>query len=203
MFTGIITHIGIVKTLNLKPNSDLEICLKFDEKIDRKLEIGCSISCNGACLTLTKKVEIEKSKSKSLFFEASNETLSKTTIENWKINDEINLEFALRMGDELGGHLVSGHIDSVAKIANIRSENNDSTIFEIETPKDLKKFIAPKGSIVLNGVSLTVNQVFDNSFSINIISHTLNHTNFKSLKTGNYLNLEVDLIARYLEKLIK
>ncbi|MFT6331798.1 MAG: riboflavin synthase [Lentimonas sp.] len=197
MFTGIITHIAKIQELNSKPNSDLEIALEINDKIERKLEIGCSISCSGACLTLTKKEE------NLLFFEASNETLSKTTIKNWKIGNEINLEFALRMGDELGGHMVSGHVDKVAKILSIKPANQDSTIFDIEIPKDLVKFITTKGSIVLNGVSLTINQVFDNSFNVNIISHTLQNTNFRNLKLGDYLNLEIDLIARYLEKLTK
>jgi riboflavin synthase len=109
----------------------------------------------------------------------------------------------LRMGDELGGHMVSGHVDSVARILTIQKDNQDSTIFEIGIPQGLKKFITQKGSIVLNGTSLTVNQVFDNSFGVNIISHTLANTNFSNLKSGDYLNLEVDLIARYLEKLTK
>jgi riboflavin synthase len=197
MFTGIITHIGIVKELNLKTNFDLEICFEISDKIDRKLEIGCSISCNGACLTLTKQ------KNNQFFFEASNETIAKTSLGSWKIDNRINVEFSLRMGDELGGHMVSGHVDSVARILTIQKDNQDSTIFEIGIPQGLKKFITQKGSIVLNGTSLTVNQVFDNSFGVNIISHTLANTNFSNLKSGDYLNLEVDLIARYLEKLTK
>jgi len=138
----------------------------------------------------------------SLEFQASPETLSKTNIKNWKIGDKINLEFALRMGDELGGHLVSGHIDDVVQVKKINLVNNDSWQFFIELPQNLKKFIAPKGSVVLNGVSLTVNEVLDDSFSVNIIKHTFDNTNFANLKAGDYLNLEVDLIARYLERLV-
>ncbi|MCE3254564.1 MAG: riboflavin synthase [Rickettsiaceae bacterium] len=194
MFTGIVTDIASVKTLSLANNQDLLISLEFDKV--GELKIGCSISCNGACLTLVKQENNE------LFFQASPETLDKTNIKSWKIGDKINIEFALKMGDELGGHLVSGHVDDVAKILNIKSLNNDSWQFAVAMPKDLKQFIAPKGSIVLNGVSLTVNDVLDDSFLVNIIRHTFDHTNFSNLKIGDYLNLEIDLIARYLKRII-
>ncbi len=195
MFTGIITNIGIIKNLSYLANRDLLIAIESQSKITRALEIGCSISCDGVCLTLVnKKVDLE--------FQASPETLNKTNIKNWKISDKINLEFALRMGDELGGHLVAGHIDNIAKVLKIESINNDSWRFEIELPKDLKKFITPKGSVVLNGASLTVNEVLQDFFSVNIIKHTFDNTNFSNLKIGDYLNLEVDLITRYLDKLI-
>ena len=128
--------------------------------------------------------------------------MAKTNIKHWQVGDKINLEFALRMGDELGGHLVAGHVDDVVKILEIKTVNNDSWRFSIELPKNLRKFIAPKGSVVLNGVSLTVNEVFDDNFNINIIKHTFDHTNFSNLKAGDFLNLEVDLIARYLERLV-
>jgi len=200
MFTGIVTHTGTAKNLSYSSNQDLLITLELSDQINRNLEIGCSISCNGTCLTLIKK-EINHLFF-NLFFQASPETLDKTNIKNWQIGDKINLEFALRMGDELGGHLVSGHIDDVVKVLEIKSVNQDSWRFAISLPQDLKKFVAPKGSVVLNGVSLTVNEVFDDNFSVNIIKHTFDNTNFSDLKIGDYLNLEVDLIARYLDKLI-
>lgn len=198
MFTGIITHLATVKSLTSLSNQDLLITLELlNQNADRNFDIGCSIACNGVCLTLTEK------KTELLSFQASPETLQKTNIKNWKINDKINLEFALRMGDELGGHLVAGHIDNVAMVKEIKAINQDSWQFLIALPQDLKKFVAPKGSVVLNGVSLTVNEVFDDSFGVNIIKHTFDHTNFSHLKIGDLLNLEVDLIARYLANLVK
>lgn len=196
MFTGIITNIGTVQNLVYSSNQDLLITINLSDQTNRNLETGCSIACNGVCLTLVRQ-ELS-----NLFFQASAKTLSKTNIKNWQIGDKINIEFALRMGDELGGHLVAGHIDDVVRVRKINPVNNDSWHFIIELPQNLKKFIAPKGSVVLNGVSLTVNEVFADEFSVNIIKHTFDHTNFSNLKIGDYLNLEVDLIARYLEKLI-
>lgn len=203
MFTGIITNLAIVKNLSSLVNQDLLIAIELkNQKINRRLEIGCSIACNGICLTLIKKTHSWfKLSNLLLYFQASPETLAKTTIQSWKINDKINLEFALRAGDELGGHLVSGHVDDVVKIAEIKPINNDSTQFFITLPSRFKKFIAPKGSIVLNGVSLTINEVSENNFSVNIIKHTFDHTNFGNLKIGDNLNLEIDLIARYLQQL--
>jgi riboflavin synthase len=195
MFTGIITHKAKVLGLSYLENQDLSITLEIDKAINRNLEIGCSVACNGVCLTLIRQVM------KHLEFQASAETLSKTNIKNWQIGDLINIEFALRMGDELGGHLVSGHIDDVVLVKNIQKQNQDSTKFLIELPNQFKKFIAPKGSIVLNGVSLTINQVLDDCFSVNIIHHTFESTNFSNLKIGDKINLEIDMIARYLDKL--
>ncbi len=196
MFTGIITNIGSVANLTYSSNQDLLITINLPYQIKRNLEIGCSISCSGVCLTLVRQ------ESSSLIFQASPETLNKTNIKNWQINDKINIEFSLRIGDELGGHLVAGHIDDVVKVKKINPINNDSWQFIIELPQNLQKFIAPKGSVVLNGVSLTVNEVFADEFSVNIIKHTFDHTNFSNLKIDDHINLEVDLIARYLEKLI-
>ncbi len=198
MFTGIITNIGSITDLSYSSNQDLLIIIKSNKNpSNRNFELGCSIACNGICLTLVRQ-EFDY-----FYFQASSETLSKTNIKNWQIGDKVNLEFSLRMGDELGGHLVSGHIDSVAKVLEINQINADSRQFSIATPLALKKFITQKGSVVLNGVSLTVNEVFADKFMVNIIKHTFEHTNFVDLKIGDYLNLEVDLIARYLEKLIK
>ena len=202
MFTGIITHIANVKNISSLIDQDLLIGLELENRpIDRDIKIGCSISCNGICLTLVEKLSYHSRL--LLNFQVSLETLNKTNIKNWKIGNKINLEFSLRIGDELGGNMVIGHIDDTSLVQKIKAINNDSWQFIIKTPKNLKKFIAPKGSIVLNGVSLTVNEVTDNIFSINIIKHTFNNTNFNKLKVGDYLNLEVDLIARHLDKLLK
>ncbi len=195
MFTGIITNVVKLQNLSALSNQDLLITLELPKNNNRTLEIGCSIACNGACLTL-----VEKTKD-TLSFQASPETLNKTSIGSWKVGDKINLEFALRMGDELGGHLVAGHVDDVTKIIDIQSVNKDSWNFIIALPKNLTKFIAPKGSVVLNGVSLTINEVSDETFSVNIIKHTFDNTNFSSLKVGDTINLEVDLIARYVERM--
>jgi riboflavin synthase len=190
MFTGIITHQGRVAELKQNSKKDLLIKIEVIEKIDRKLAIGCSIACNGICLTL-----IEQKKS-FLSFQASNETCDKTTLAKWKIGQIINLEFALRAGDELGGHLVSGHVDGVAKITKIESIKT-SKKFTFEAPKKLMNFIASKGSVTLDGVSLTVNDVKGKNFCVNLIEHTISKTAFKNSKAGDLINLEIDTIARY------
>lgn len=200
MFTGIITNLGRVKTLDYDSNKDLFIQISTKNNIERKLEIGCSIACNGICLTLTKK---EISADNLIFsFQASQETLDKTTIKNWQINQLINLEFALRMGDELGGHMVLGHVDDVAKIVAL-DKLQDSHLISFQFNKDLCKFIAPKGSICLNGVSLTINLVQDDVFSVNLVEHSFKNTAFGEAKIGDLVNLEIDAIARYLERLVK
>ncbi len=200
MFTGIITHIGKVESVQTNKEKDLLLEISLQEnQIERSLDIGCSIACNGICLTLVNK---DKSDQKiTLSFQASKETCNKTTLESWKINDAINLEFALRAGDELGGHIVSGHVDSIGKIIAINNID-ESHQFIFEADQSLMKFIVDKGSITINGVSLTVNKADKNQFSINIIPHTFENTNFKNLEIGNIVNLEIDTIARYLSKII-
>ncbi len=190
MFTGIITHLGKISELKKNPKKDLLLKISVVGKINRKLAIGCSIACNGICLTL-----IEQKKS-LLSFQASRETCEKTTLENWKIGEEINLEFALRAGDELGGHMVLGHVDGTAKILAIQPIK-DSKKFTFSTKKELIKFIAEKGSVTLNGASLTVNEVKKNSFSVNLIPHTIANTAFKNATVNDFINLEIDIIARY------
>ena len=194
MFTGIITHLGKIEALKQSSKKDLLLKISVAGKINRKLTIGCSIACNGICLTL-----IEQKKS-LLSFQASKETCDKTTLANWKIGEEINLEFALRAGDEFGGHMVLGHVDGTAKILAIQSIK-DSKKFTFAVKKELMKFIAEKGSVTLNGVSLTVNEVEKNSFSINLIPHTIANTAFKHEASGDLVNLEIDVIARYVLRL--
>jgi riboflavin synthase len=197
VFTGIINHLGAVKNLARNSGHDLLITIQLKNKNLPSMQIGSSISCNGACLTLVKKTLNDDFF--DLDFEASDETLNKTTIGEWKKGDKINIEFALKVGDELGGHFVSGHVDAVSKIKNIKKiSGSHQFIFEI--PQDLNRFICQKGSVVLNGISLTVNDVDDDSFSVNIIPHTFNNTNLQDLQTGDKVNLEIDLIARYLSQ---
>ena len=199
MFTGIINHTAIIESLARKPDHDLLIVVKLPSKnIDRNLDLGCSIACSGICLTLIAKQE--KEDYFLLNFGVSQETISKTTISSWRVGNEINIEFSLRMGDELGGHMVSGHVDGVAVIKSIKKFSDSHEII-FEFPPELKKFISPKGSIVLNGVSLTINQVKENNSSVNLIKHSFDHTNFRDAKVGDGVNLEIDMIARYLNQL--
>ncbi len=199
MFTGIITHSAKVKKLEIKENQDLLFGLAFDSAIDRKLDLGASVACSGVCLTIIKN---EKTENETiLFFEVSKETLSKTNFSNLKIGDKINIEFSLRIGEELGGHLVSGHIDGIAKLINLQTVQTSKEMeFEI-LDSNLAKYIAYKGSICLNGVSLTVNEVSKNNFKVNVIPHTLHVTNLGELKIGDSVNVEIDMIARYLARL--
>lgn len=201
MFTGIITNLGLVT--ELKSNSKKDLLIKISSaknQIDRKLQIGCSIACNGICLTLIEKKIIKENV--ILSFQASEETIAKTNLKNWQIGQIINLEFSMRLGDELGGHMVLGHVDGTAKISKI-IKIKDSYQFIFAAKKDLLKFIAPKGSITINGVSLTVNEAATSYFSVNLIPHTLNHTSFKNAKINDLVNLEIDVIARYLKQLSK
>jgi riboflavin synthase len=200
MFTGIITNLGKIEELKFSAKKDCLIKISAKKIAERSLQNGCSIACNGICLTLVKK-EISAQKN-IFFFQASEETCKKTNVKNWKIGDIVNLEFSLKVGDELGGHMVLGHVDATAKIKAIEPIK-DSHKFTFEAPKDLLKFIAPKGSIVLNGVSLTVNEVQKNLFTINIIPHSFTHTNFQNLQIGDLVNLEIDVIARYLQKALQ
>ncbi len=201
MFTGIITNLGSVESIDFNEKNDLLLKIATDKSnIKRKLEIGCSIACNGICLTLIGK---EISRKKVIFsFQASQETCQRTTLKNWSKGQLINLEFALRIGDELGGHMVLGHVDGLAKITGVEPVK-DSRKFTFETKNNLMKFIAEKGSIALDGVSLTVNSVNKNSFHINIIPHSLANTNFQNAKLGDEVNLEIDAMARYAARLLQ
>lgn len=198
MFTGIIENLAIVKEIKKDSGGDLSLVISSAKnKISRKLDIGCSIACNGICLTLVEKKEDDSNF--YLRFEASNETCQKTTISNWTLEQEINIEFALRVGDELGGHMVLGHVDSVAKIVDIK-KNDDSHIIKITTNSEIIRFIAKKGSVTIDGVSLTVNEVEGNSFYLNIIKHTMQNTIFKNYEVEDLVNLEIDVVARYVNR---
>jgi len=189
MFTGIVSDIGMFLR---RDGGRLRIQSHFDPA---SLAPGASIACDGCCLTVAGVGE------GGVFeVDVSNETASRTTLGNWKEGTRINLERPLTLGDELGGHLVTGHIDGVATIVE-RKTDGESVRFVLEAPAELARFIAPKGSVALNGVSLTVNEVAGARFGVNIIPHTLAHTTWGDLKPGDLLNLEVDLLARYVERL--
>lgn len=188
MFTGIITDIG-----ELVERAGGRLAIRCGYAAD-SIAIGASISCDGACLTAT---TVAPSGSGSLFtVDVSNETLSKTTLGDWRPGQRINLERSLRAGDELGGHIVSGHVDGVARIVDIRPDG-DSRRFTVEAPPGLARYIASKGSVALDGISLTVNEVDQSRFGINLIPHTLTHTTWGAKKPGDRANLEIDVLARY------
>ena len=196
MFTGFITDIGSVLSINESGNK-FKISTLFNH---HEIDVGASICCSGICLTVTEKgPHINGS-----YFnvDVSDETLSRTTAKNWKNNSLINLERSLKFGDEMGGHLVSGHVDCLSKIISIKKIKNGN-IFTIEYPEIYKKFIASKGSVCLDGISLTVNDVFDNKFTVNIISHTENNTTWKDIKEGDNINTEIDIFARYISRQIE
>ena len=195
MFTGIITDIGRLRSMEKTGDTRLVIETAYDAA---GIELGASIACDGACLTV---VERGVENGQNWFaVEASQETLDCTALGTWKEGQRINLERALKVGDELGGHIVSGHVDGVGKILDIRPEG-DSMRFTFEAPEDLKKFIAEKGSVTLNGTSLTVNEVEGRRFGVNIIPHTQAVTTWGTAKAGDAVNLEIDMLARYVARL--
>jgi riboflavin synthase len=201
MFTGIITDIGrIAERVDRGASGDrlFVIETRYDTGA---VDLGASIACNGCCLTVTDKGRDGRAKGFWFAVEASQETFSKTTLGDWQAGTRINLERSLRLGDELGGHLVYGHVDGVGRIAQRRPEGG-SVRFTIETPDALAKYVAAKGSVAIDGVSLTVNEVAENSFGINVIAHTQQETTFGGLQPGHAVNLEVDMLARYVARLL-
>lgn len=196
MFTGIVTDVGEVASARaLAAGVRLRIATSYDPAT---IDIGASIACSGPCLTA---VERGLQNGRGFFdVEASTETLARTTMGSWRPGAPVNLERALRMGDELGGHMVTGHIDGVARISERRDEGGMAR-FWFEAPPELARYIAQKGSVGLDGTSLTVNGVDGNRFDVMIIPHTLAVTTWGKRQAGDLVNLEVDLFARYLERL--
>ena len=192
MFTGIVTDLGQVRRVRRGELVELTIATGFDTAA---IAIGASIACSGPCLTV---VAVEDG---AFTVQASAETVSRTTIGAWREGTPVNLEQSLRLGDELGGHLVSGHVDGLARIVERRPEA-ESVRFVFEAPEALMPFIAPKGSVALDGVSLTVNEVSGTRFGVNIIPHTLARTSFNEAQPGQQMNLEIDMIARYVARLL-
>jgi riboflavin synthase len=193
MFTGIITDIGTIRAVETAGDTRFEMTTEFDTAA---IVLGASIACSGACLTVI------ETGSDWFAIEASAETLSKTSLGDWQTGTRINLEQALRIGDELGGHIVSGHVDGLAKVVSITAEG-DSHRVVLEAPSELAKFIASKGSVALDGVSLTVNEVEETRFGVNIISHTWTQTTFDTLGVGDHMNMEIDMLARYVARMLE
>lgn len=203
MFTGIVTDIGQIRSVTAPGGGNpadrqFVVATRFDTS---GVDLGASIACNGCCLTVTEKGKGGRVEGDWFAVEASNETLSRTTLGQWRVGTPVNLERSLKLGDELGGHLVYGHVDGVARIVE-RVPEAGSVRFAVEAPDELAGYIAEKGSVALDGVSLTVNRVDGRRFGINIISHTQAETTFGALLPGAEVNLEVDMLARYVARLI-
>jgi riboflavin synthase len=196
MFTGIVTDVGKLRHIEKRGDTHMVITTNYDVSA---IDVGGSIACSGACMTVVDKGGVND---RWFAFTASGETLSKTTLGDWKIGDAINLERPMRVGDELGGHIVTGHVDGTAEIVSMKPEG-ESTRVTLQAPVALSRFIASKGSIALDGVSLTVNEVDGSRFGVNIIPHTSKVTTFGRQKPGAKVNLEVDLMARYVARLVK
>ena len=190
MFTGIITDLGRVRAVERGKETRFEIATSYDTA---SIAAGASIACSGPCLTVIDKGE------GWFAVEASAETLSRTTLGAWRQGVAVNLERSLKLGDEFGGHIVFGHVDGTATIAR-QTASGDSVVLDFEAPASLLAYLAPKGSVALDGVSLTVNAVEADAFSVNIIPHTLRNTTFGAAKTGDRLNLEIDMLARYVAR---
>jgi riboflavin synthase len=195
MFTGIVTGLGTVRELRpLGDGHDMRLVIATPWSNTAAIPTGASIACSGCCLTA---VELGPD---WFAAEASAETLSKTTLGGWVVGSRVNLERPLRVGDELGGHIVSGHVDGVGEVLETLAENG-STRFSFRVPRALARFIAPKGSVAVDGVSLTVNEVAGDTFGVNIIPHTASVTSFGLLRAGDRVNIEIDTLARYVARL--
>jgi riboflavin synthase len=196
MFTGIITDLGAVKAVEAPDSATADARFVFATGYDTAaIPEGASIACSGACLTLVDKG--------AGWFAAdvSGETLARTTLGEWQAGTPVNLERPLKLGDELGGHMVSGHIDGVAVVRERRAEQG-SLRLTVQAPPELAKFIASKGSVALDGVSLTVNDVAGAAFGVNIIPHTAEVTTLGARQPGDRVNLEIDMLARYVQRLL-
>ena len=199
MFTGIVSHLGKVNKISHPDDWELLVDVINDNNSGNdfninSIAIGASISCSGICLTL------KKISNNTLFFDVSDETRDKTNFSTWKVGSLINLEKSLKVGDELGGHFVYGHVDTTAIIRSIEKINGSYRItFNIN--KNFSKYFTSKGSVSVDGVSLTVNDVNKDFFAVNIVPYTWIHTSFKNYKIGTVVNIEIDILIRYLESL--
>ncbi len=193
MFTGIITDVGRVREVEKRGDTRFVIATAFDTG---SIDIGASIACSGACLTVVERGE------DWFAVDVSAETLAHTTLGDWQSGSAVNLERSLRVGDELGGHIVTGHVDATAEIVSIEPEG-DSLRYVFRAPAEFKRYVASKGSVALDGVSLTVNEVEDDCFGINIIPHTQSQTTFGEAQPGSRVNMEIDVLARYVARLVE
>ena len=195
MFTGIITDVGTVQLVTQRGDKGFKIATVYDPST---IDIGASVACSGPCLTVVAKGGHAGEAWFSV--DVSPETLAKTTADTWTVGTRLNLERPLKVGEEIGGHIVSGHVDGVGEVMHVKPEG-DHTRITVRAPKHLAKFIAPKGAIALDGISLTVNEVERDTFGVNIIPHTTKVTTWGSLKAGDKVNIEIDMLARYLARL--
>ncbi len=193
MFTGIVTDIGEVVA---RDGGRFTIACRYSAD---SIALGASIACSGCCLTVT-DIRAHNDGRTAVTVDVSNETLSLTTLDTWKPGTRINVERSLKLGDEMGGHMVAGHVDGVAKILSIRPDG-ESVRYTFEVPADLARYVARKGSVALDGTSLTVNEVSGNTFGVNLIPHTLKMTTWGASREGASVNFEVDLMARYVARL--
>ena len=192
MFTGIVTDVGTVRSAEQR--GDLRLVIETGYDMDT-VDLGASISCSGVCLTVVDKGD------DWFAVDVSGETASKTARDHWREGARLNLERALRLGDELGGHIVTGHVDAVSEVTGLAADG-DSTRMELSLAKNLAPMIAPTGSITLDGVSLTINDVTGDHFSVNVIPHTGQNTTLGNLKLGQQLNVEIDVLARYIHRMV-
>ncbi len=197
MFTGIVTALGTVRVITpLGISNDMRLVIAAPWPDAAAIPIGASIACSGCCLTAT-------AIGPDWFAaDVSAETLACTTLGTWRVSTRVNLERSLRMGDELGGHIVSGHVDGVGTALSATPENA-STRWQFRIPRALARFIAVKGSVAVNGVSLTVNEAAADTFGVNVIPHTAEVTTFGSLRPGDAVNVEIDMLARYVARLVE
>jgi len=193
MFTGIIESVGQITSLNSK-QGDFEIKIKYKSSCLNDVSLGDSISVNGICLT------VKKFNKSSIYFDLSNETMSR--ISELRVGEMVNLESSLRINSKISGHFVFGHIDGIAKLTK-NEKKSRSEEWTVKPPKKLMKYISEKGSVSINGVSLTVNSVQESSFKINLVPYTLEHTTLNNFDIGNKMNIEVDMLARYVETILK
>ena len=194
MFTGIIETVGEVVAKELR-EGDVKLTLEADESYLEAVMLGDSIACNGVCLTVVDRT------SNQFMLDVSVETLSLTTIGDWDVGSKVNLEQAMIASSRFGGHIVSGHIDRIGEIIDI-AEDARSWRMTVRVPKNIRQYIAKKGSICVDGVSLTINSVEDSEFSVNIVPHTYSHTIIGDYKLNQKVNIEIDTIARYVERLV-
>ena len=194
MFTGIITAIGTVAEMSPKDGGSARVAVRTPWDCDN-IDLGASIACNGVCLTVVARQE------DCFSVDVSEESLGITNLKYWEHGNKVNLERALGMGDELGGHIVSGHVDGLAELLDVY-EVGDNFRLKLRAPESLAPMIAPKGSVALDGISLTVNEVDGNDFGVMIIPHTWTHTTLGDRKVSDTINLEVDMLARYVGRLI-